>query len=356
MKIAIIGLGLIGNSIGMGLRRAASARKAQAPALQVTGFDPDRTREEAALRRYASVDEIAPDLEQAVRGAHIVVLAVPPSAMREVLAALNPLLDEGTTVTDTLSFKEQVMSWAGELLGPHVSFVGGAPSSRSVDLEAADYDARPTPDLFADAPYAIMPLPGASNESLAHVIWLAETLGARPLFIDPREHDSFLAAVGQLPVVASATLWQMAFSSPTWADMKGVARHQFRRLMEVLAADPTTLRDSLVGNRQSLIRWLDRYMLALQEMRDLLSDGDAGELLSRLDRAHTSHAEWAARSGEGTQPDDLMHTQMRQAVEEARPGRALIGGYLADRIFGKKDRGGGGTGAGGGSSGKKDRH
>src|SRR5438874_6412133 len=152
-KITIIGLGIVGNSIGMGLRRAGAAGQP----VQVVGFDPDRAREEAALRKHLSVDAIAPDLERAVRDAQLVVISTPISAAREVLGAINPFLGEGAVVTDTLSVKEPVMAWAGELLGKGVSFVGGHPVSRSVDLETAtDLDA-PSADLFQKAAYCLMP-------------------------------------------------------------------------------------------------------------------------------------------------------------------------------------------------------
>src|SRR5437867_2788000 len=196
-KITIIGLGLVGNSMGMGLKRSFASGKSQVA--KIVGFDPDRKREEAALRKYFSVDEIAPNLESAVRGAQLVVIATPASAVKEVLGAVGQFLDEGATVTDTLSTKEQVIAWAGELLNEHVNFVGGHPMSRTVDLEMADELEEPRADLFAKAPYCIMPLPSASSEALNAVIFLAESLGALPLFIDPREHDSFFAAVSNLP-------------------------------------------------------------------------------------------------------------------------------------------------------------
>src|SRR5437588_8014503 len=124
-KITIIGLGLVGNSMGMGLKKSFASGGSQAT--KIVGFDPDRTREEAALRKHLSVDEIAPDLESAVRGAQLVVIATPASAVREVLSAVGSFLDPGATVTDTLSTKEQVIAWAGELLNEQVNFVGGHP-------------------------------------------------------------------------------------------------------------------------------------------------------------------------------------------------------------------------------------
>src|SRR6476660_7876979 len=107
-KITIIGLGLVGNSIGMGLKKSVASGVSQA--VHLVGFDPDRTREDYALRKYSSVDEIAPDLETAVRDASLVIIATPASAVREVLEAIDPFLEPGTTVTDTSSTKEQVMA------------------------------------------------------------------------------------------------------------------------------------------------------------------------------------------------------------------------------------------------------
>src|SRR5687768_14929037 len=214
-KITIIGLGLIGNSIGMALKRASAGGHGRiAGGIEVVGFDPDRSQEEAALRKYNSVDSIAPNLEQAVRGAQLVVISTPPSAAREVLNAISPLLDEGATVTDTLPNKEQVMAWAGEVLGPTNSFVSGHPFSRSIDLEMPPEDAVPNADLFRNAPYCLIPLRTSTDAAFSNVIGFVETLGANPLFIDPQEHDSFLAAVSHLPVVASTALLRMTTTSP----------------------------------------------------------------------------------------------------------------------------------------------
>src|SRR3954454_16651873 len=194
-KITVIGLGLGGNSMGMALRRASTS----AQALEVIGFDPERSREEAALRKHLSVDSIAPDLERAVRNAQMVVISTPISAAREVLEAINPFLANGTVVTDTLSVKGPVMTWAGELLSNGVSFVGGHPIPSSLDVETATDLDSPSADLFLKAPYCLMPLSTTSSEALNNVIFLVDTLGARALFMDPYEHDSFFAAVSNLP-------------------------------------------------------------------------------------------------------------------------------------------------------------
>src|SRR5436190_6789160 len=265
--IAIIGLGLAGNSIGMGLKRAAAGGQQ----FQVVGFDPNRTREDEALRKHLSVDSIAPDLERAVTEAPLVILSTPASAAREVLAAISPFLQEGAIVTDTLSVKAPIMAWAGELLGKGISFVGGHPLSRSIDIETAPEATVPSADLFLKAPYCIMPLPTASNDALDNVVAIAQVLGAEPLFMDPHEHDSFFAAVSGLPVLAGAALLRITSSSPSWADIATLAQGQFGSATQSLEADPVALRDALTTNRQMLVHWIDQYMFALQDLRDLVA-------------------------------------------------------------------------------------
>jgi prephenate dehydrogenase len=332
-KTAIIGLGLVGNSIGLGLKRAYPGGQV----MRVVGFDPDRHREEAALRRFSSVDEIAPNLESAVRGAQFVIISTPISAVQEVLAAIGPMLDEGATVTDTHSAKEQVMAWAGELLPTHVSFVGGHPFSRAVDLDTATDDMLPQADLFRNAPYAIMPRPNSSDQAFGRVVALAEALGAKPLFIDEREHDSFLAAVTQLPVLASAALLRITTAGPTWTDMSSFAQDRFESATEPLSGDMQSLTDSLMSNQRLLVQWLDQYTSALLEIRDLLASNNYKALAATLTSLQTAHEKWLENESGGGDEDKL-RAELRQALDDARPGRNLMGSYLSDRLFRKKEK------------------
>lgn len=338
-KITIIGLGLIGNSIGMAVKRAATTTvgdQAQPPALgiRVAGFDPSHERETAALRRFGSVDEVAPDLQRAVQDAQLVVISTPDSAVREVLEAIAPYLEAGATVTDTMQSKEAVMSWAGELLGTQAYFVGGHPLSNMLDLTTAADDAVPSADLFSEAPYCILPTMRANNESLNRVIRLVEILGAKPLFIDTLEHDSFVAAASQLPVAASATLLQVTAGGPTWQDMSVFAGAQFSSVSEPMADDPQLLAAGMLQNRQALLRWIDQYMYALSDLRDTITQGDLAALTDVLQRAHTSQAGHAHR----TEKEAELHNELRQAIGEANPMRGLMGGYLSEKIFRKKER------------------
>ncbi len=354
-------MGLVGNSIGMALKSATAtqAQPAQAtgrnpqkpPASQfeIVGLDPERQRESDAMRKYYSVDAIAHNLEQAVTGADLVIIATPLEAVREVMAAIDPYLMDGAVVTDVHPSKEQVLRWAGEVLGKQASFVGGHPiiNTHKPDTRL-DKDA-PTADLFKDARWAIIPGRGATDDALNTVIWLAETVGATPLFIDPLEHDSFISAVSHMPVIASAALWKVVRSSPSWGDMQPFAQTSLRGITEPLAAAPEIITGALAGNRQVLIGWMDRYLEALYEMRDMLArqqeverngnNGNADALSNTIAEAHHARSEWLSDSAvTGAQKDAMRRAEEREEINDARPGRTLMGGYLSDRIFKKKDK------------------
>jgi len=330
-KVAIIGLGLTGNSIGLGLKRAGAG------SVLVTGFDPDSGREQVALRKHMSVDEIASNLEGAARGASLVVLATPPSAAGEVLAAIAPYLEDGATVTDTLALKGPVMREAGEALdSSKVSFVGGHPFSLTVDLDVAGDNDTPSADLFAGAPWCIMPLTGARNDALNSVINLAEALGGKPLFIDPVEHDSFLAAVSHLPVLVSATLLKTVTDSPAWTDMSGLAHGRFRSVSDGASVDAESMATALIENRESLVRWVDQYINELYELRTMLASEDEKALEHALGEAHTARVEWTTPEGA---EDAYLRSELRQAIGDSRPTKALMGTYLTEKIFRRKERG-----------------
>jgi prephenate dehydrogenase len=331
-KITIIGLGLTGNSIGLGLKTAA------ATTARVIGFDPDQAREQAALRKYNSVDEIAPDLERAVRGASLVIICTPVSAALEVFEAIEPFVEANATITDTMPLKEPVLKMANSALGPSKSFVGGHPFSLTVDLDVAGDEVAPSADLFSNAPWCIMPAPGATNASLNAVIQLAELLGGNPLFIDPVEHDSFMAAVSHLPVAVSAAFLKSVAGSPAWSDMSALAHGRFRGVSEGVAYNPQTLADTLSQNRAPLIRWMDGYMEALYDMRTLLASGDVQALVETLTEASRSRSAWA-NPGEADAEDSRLRTELRQAIQDSRPTQALMGTYLTERLFRRKERG-----------------
>src|ERR1044072_4387139 len=123
IKITIIGMGLIGTSLGMALR-SADQREAPLGQTLITGYDRNNRATSDARGRLA-IDREARNLGEALREAQLVIVAVPAQAAREVFMATGPVRPPGAVVTDAASVKGQVMEWARALLPTTVEFVGG---------------------------------------------------------------------------------------------------------------------------------------------------------------------------------------------------------------------------------------
>lgn len=264
-KVAIIGTGLIGGSIGLGLKAAKLAD------IQVAGYD-DSASALSAARKRGAVDVAARDLTQAVRGARMVVIATPALAARAVLQQIAPALDEGAVVTDTLSTKAEILRWAREYLPESVSYVGGHPmAGKATSAGAAEAEAT----LFQEKAYCLVPSPDAAERAVRSVLGLIGLLGAEPVFIDAEEHDQYVAAVSHLPMVVSFALFSLARNSAAWQDMRVLAGSGFTGATRLASGDPQMTHDICVTNGAAVIHWLDRLMEELRRYRSLIADDPA---------------------------------------------------------------------------------
>lgn len=283
-QVTIIGLGLIGGSIGLALKRWSRENQ---DALQVVGFDEDMQRQNVA-KRMGAIDSSEWSLSKAVANADIVIVATPVQAMREVFSDIAEDLQPGTIVTDTGSTKVDVMGWAKELLPTTVSFVGGHPmAGKSESLEAADAE------LFKDATWAICPAVNASEDSIRNVLGIVSATGAESFFVDPVEHDSYVAGVSHLPFVAAISLINAVTDDNAWRDMRTLASSGLKDTSRLALGSPEMHRDIALTNRDAIIRWIDRYVEELQAVRgELESDGDdtAKALFERFERAQDERA------------------------------------------------------------------
>lgn len=270
-RIAIIGLGLIGGSMGLALKRANPVNT------EVIGFDIDPQVGGRALKAGA-VQKLAPTLEAAVDGATLVVVAVPVISVQKVFAAMAPHLQRGAVVTDTASTKTDVMRWARDHLPQSVHFIGGHPMAgkeKSGPLAAEE-------SLFDDRPYAIVPPPDAQGGAVNAVVGLADALGARPLFMDAEEHDAYAAAVSHVPLISSVALFNLARQSVAWPELAGMAGPAFYDLTRLASGTPEMSHDICLTNRDNILHWLDRYIGELDRLRELIAGSDPEALFRVL--------------------------------------------------------------------------
>lgn len=268
-RVAIIGLGLIGGSLGLAIKRAEPVDT------QVVGFDKDF---EVGVRahRAGAIQELAPTLQEAVTGATLIVVATPIISARRVFQDMAPHLRPGAVVTDTASTKAEVLRWASESLPPNVHFVGGHPMAGKEQSgpQAAEES------LFDGRPYCIVPSVTASAGAVSAVVGLAESVGAKPFFLDAAEHDAYAAAISHVPLVASVALFSMVRGSVAWPELANMAGPAFRDLTRLASGDPGMGQDICMTNRSHLLHWLERYIGELRRLEELI-ESDEGEKLFR---------------------------------------------------------------------------
>src|SRR3990170_6670356 len=267
-RLAIIGLGLIGGSLGLALKRAQLER------LEVVGRDTEYGVA-ARARRLGAIDREARSAAEAAEGAAVVIVATPILQVRKVFEEIAPALGEGAVVTDTASTKREVLRWAEELLPPEVSFVGGHPiaGKETPGLDAADAS------LFQAGPWALCPPARAAENAIKAIENLIAGVGARPVLIDAEEHDSYLAAVSHLPLIVATALFSLASESQAWPELASLAGPGFRDTTRLASSSPDLSHDICLTNRENLLHWLDRYGEELRRLRPLIADGKGQEEL-----------------------------------------------------------------------------
>ena len=283
-KVAIVGLGLIGGSIGLALRKAQVAQ-------QIVGYDLARGVSERA-RKIGAIDQPYNAMADAVRGAELIILATPVGTMRALLQDIAKVVSPGAVVTDVASTKAQVINWAQEYLPAAVSFVGGHPmiDKQVSGVEAADAA------LFQNRIYCLTPTRHTPSTALNKVSMFIEVLGARVRFLEPAEHDGQVAGVSQLPYVAAVALMSVVAAGSAWGDAAMLAGAGFNMMTRLAASNPEMNRDICLSNSEALTRWLNQYITELTDIRDSIAAHDSG-LDQKFARVQRLRQQWQASFG-----------------------------------------------------------
>ncbi|NTU77895.1 MAG: prephenate dehydrogenase/arogenate dehydrogenase family protein [Chloroflexales bacterium] len=285
IRMSIIGLGLIGASLGMALR-SADPKESPLGQIEVVGWDRDPRAVKEARGRLA-IDREARTLAEAVRDAQLVVVATPVQAVREIFDQLAPLLPAGAIVTDVASTKAEVARWAAALPAG-VVYVGGHPMAGKEQAGAGAAD----PELFKGAIYCLTVASGAPQAAVDAVEAMVRTAGAKPYYIDPDEHDAYVAGISHLPMLLSVSLVEITSRSPAWKEMAPLAATGFRDVSRLASGDPAMQRDILLTNKAGLSRWINEMVGFLLETRDQIEQGDAAAIEDLLRRAKQQRDAW----------------------------------------------------------------
>jgi prephenate dehydrogenase len=253
LRIALLGLGLIGGSIGLAARDRAKAR--------VSGYDPDPAALARALE-LGAIDEACADAATALGDAQIAIVAAPVKALPSAVESALALTSKECVVSDVGSTKAPLAA-----LGLDTRFIGGHPlaGAESAGIEHA------RADLFEGATWYLTPAPGTPATALERLGALIEELGATPLTIDPLEHDRLMACVSHLPHVFANVLVSQALAAASPPSAVGPS---FRDATRVAGANPLLWTDIYLSNRAALAAAIEESLQRLREVRDALASAD----------------------------------------------------------------------------------
>ncbi|MCC2682816.1 MAG: prephenate dehydrogenase [Nitrosospira multiformis] len=287
-KLVVIGVGLIGGSFALALRKAGMVQ-------HITGVGRSRENMRRALA-LGEIDEIAGDVESALKDAELVFLAVPVGQTSEIMAQISAHVAPSTIVTDAGSTKQDVVATARSHLSHHLkNFVPGHPVAGAEKSGASAAN----PDLFRGKNVVLTPLEETSRESTQKVTKLWEACGARVSQMSANRHDEILAAVSHLPHVLAFALMNHVASAGDDAndmtqdnDLLRFAGSGFRDSTRIAGSSPEMWRDICLGNREALLNQIDAYQKELTAVREILAQGD-GDALERLfAKARSARERW----------------------------------------------------------------
>jgi len=274
MHAAIIGLGLMGGSLALALRRAGWASP-------ITGVTR-RAETLAAARAAGAIDRDAADLASAsLDEADVIVLATPVRTLLRQLPEVGRLARPGAVILDLGSTKAEICAEM-ERLPEGLQPVGGHPMCGKETGGFAAADA----SLFEGMTFVLCPLPRTSGAALATARSLAESVGAHVRVLDPVRHDRAVAAISHLPYLAAAGLVNaVTRSAAAGGDHSlalSLAASGFRDTTRLAASDVDMMLDILLTNRLAVLEWLGTCAGELAALATLLRSGDEAGLRDRL--------------------------------------------------------------------------
>jgi len=283
-KIALIGVGLLGGSIGLAARKQKLARS-------VVGF-VRRRASIAECQKAGAVTRAVLDLQETVVDADLVILCTPIAQMARLAEEMLPFLQEGAIVTDVGSVKASVIEALEakiEQAGAH--FVGSHPmaGSEQTGVKAA------RADLFKGAICVTTPTDRTSKTALRKTENFWRTLGSKVLRLSPELHDEFVSRSSHLPHLIAAVLANTVLT-PDQPTQHWLCANGFRDTTRIASGSPEMWRDIAIANRKNLLGAIDDFLQQIQTVRGLLEAADERRLTVFFEQAKNRRDQWRKKS------------------------------------------------------------
>ena len=268
-KVAIIGVGLIGGSIGEAIKRRGLAGT-------VVGIGRRTSSIKEALRRNA-IDEGTLDLRKGVRGAGLVIIATPVGLISKIAKKISGSLDEGCIITDVGSTKAEIVRSLEHIVPKKAHFVGSHPLAGS-EKRGVKFAQE---DLFKGSIVIMTKTNKTKKSALDKLNGFWKSLGVGRIVIkSPEEHDRIVAEISHLPHIAAAAMMNTASDRSLEFASSG-----FKDTTRIAASDPDIWRDICVTNRKQILKALERYERNIVRLKKLIKDGSSSQLRKEFERS-----------------------------------------------------------------------
>jgi prephenate dehydrogenase len=274
MRIAIIGLGLIGGSLGLALKRLGKSD------LKVIGIPRRNETLELALKMGA-IDEGTTDHVKGAADADIIFVCTPINLIVPILSEIAPKAKKGAIITDVGSSKYEIVSQAEKIMPKGIYFVGGHPMAgkETTKLEAAD------PELFKGKIWLLTKTSKTSVRALEQVKQLVEQVGAKTLVTEPKTHDLVVAAISHMPLAVAASLVNAVANEPEKELMAKCAASGFRDTTRIASGDPILGVDMFTTNKKAVLKMLASFKKALSGLEAVIKEGNGEKINEELEKA-----------------------------------------------------------------------
>lgn len=270
-RVAIIGVGLIGGSLGLALRQLARIT-------DVVGV----ARHENTLRTaliIGAINKATLDLKEAVKDADLVFIATPVPDIVETTKKIMPHLKRGAILTDVGSTKTSIVKEIEEICPSDIHFIGGHPMAGS-ELSGIDAANR---DLFKNSTYILTPTPNTDADAFEALHALLTKIGARVISLNPEKHDQIAATISHLPHVVSSALVNLAVrEGEEMENILLLAAGGFYDMTRIATSNPEMWVDICFENRQAVLEVLKHFQKELTDFASLIEKKDRKGLEKKL--------------------------------------------------------------------------
>ena len=266
-NILIVGLGLIGGSLALGLKRKED--------LTIVGYDTNIQSLHTA-KKLGVIDEIASNVEEAAKQADIIIFATPVSITIELMKLLPSWhIKDNVIVTDTGSTKSEIMNAALSLKANGITFIGGHPMAGSHKSGIGAARAH----LFENAYYLITPFEDEVKENIETLKEILRVTKAKLVEISALDHDHMTATVSHFPhLIAASLVHQLSEENKIFPFTKQLAAGGFRDITRIASSNPVMWRDITMQNRQEISNQLQTWTEEMLRLKQLLDNADENDI------------------------------------------------------------------------------